>query len=243
MLVSSSGHLLTATLGCAIGLLIAAISLFAYRAIVGPRRANEATISLETITTQVRAAGKLVGLEVCAKEIATATKGWSWLPPLIMSPAKVAMIFQFEKQYAVDLSMVTPRDLTDFGGRRYQLILPPIRGQLRLTDVTPYDIQDGKICGLLDVFQMDAVAQGELMKRAQAQAAELFEEADQHFQEEARRSIESQLRALVTLFEAELDIAWQDQLNTIDAAEALPAVGEPAGTPALPTPNSGARSS
>ena len=97
-----------------------------------------AAITIDLIADRVRASGKLVGLEVCAKEIATATKGWKWLPPLVYSPARLAMIFQFEKQYYVDLNKVSPRDVSDFGDRNYQVILPPLEGQLRLTNVVPY---------------------------------------------------------------------------------------------------------
>src|SRR3569832_1174479 len=63
------------------------------------------------VTERIRAVGKLVGLEVSAKEIATVTKGWSWVPPLLLSQARLAMIFHFEKQYSVDLRRITPGDV------------------------------------------------------------------------------------------------------------------------------------
>ncbi|MEM8758617.1 MAG: DUF4230 domain-containing protein [Planctomycetota bacterium] len=225
--------LLLAGLGIVIGLLLGAIAVaLLWRRGRGAGLDN-AVMSVDLIAERVRAAGKLIGLEVCAKEIATAKKGWDWLPPLLLSPARLAMIFRFEKQYYVDLNRVSARDITDFGERRYQLVLPPIEGQLRLTDVTPYDIQDGKVCGLLDVIQMKAEAQGELMKRAQDQAAVLFESSDTGYVEEARRSVQKQLTSLLALFDAEVDIVWKDELEepAAPAAVQLPAA-EP--NPALP---------
>lgn len=208
-----SNGLIIALLGAFAALLVALVVYLMIKLARGPRQA-EVAITAELIAERVRAAGKLVGLEVCAKEIATAKKGWSWLPPLLLSPARLAMIFQFEKQYYVDLARVCPRDVSDFGNRRYQLILPPVEGVLRLTDVTPYDIQDGRILGLVDVIQMKAEAQGELMRRAQDQAALLFETADPRYLQEARRSIQKQLTALLALFDAEVDVIWKDALIT-----------------------------
>ncbi|HCT46206.1 MAG TPA: hypothetical protein DF699_13435, partial [Phycisphaerales bacterium] len=101
------------------------------------------------LTERVRAVGKLVGLEVHAKEIATATKGFNWLPPILLSQAKVAMIFQFEKQYAVELGSLDERDVEDMGNGRFRVTLPPIVGSLRLMDVEPYDIQQGRVLGLV----------------------------------------------------------------------------------------------
>lgn len=169
---------------------------------------REPDVSVRTLVERVRSVGKLVGLEVCAKEIATATRGWGWLPPVVLSPARLAMIFQFEKQYAVDLSRVGPADVVDLGGRRFRVRLPEVEGVLRLCDVTPYDIQDGKVLGLVDVIPMNAAAQKELMTRAQRQASELFESQDARYRGEARRSIERHLTALVGLFGAEVQIEW-----------------------------------
>ncbi len=205
--------LIIAALGIGVGLLVAAVAFFAFIRPRTGKNLDNATITIDLIAERVRASGKLIGLEVCAKEIATATKGWKWLPPLVYSPARLAMIFQFEKQYFVDLNKVAARDVTDFGDRRYQLILPHVEGQLRLTNVIPYDIQDGKVCGLVDVIQMKAEAQAELMKRAQEQAAELFETSDTGYLEEARRSVAKQLTALLALFDAEVDIVWKDDLE------------------------------
>ncbi len=167
-------------------------------------------ISLRMLTERVRAVGKLVGLEVHAKEIATATKGFSWLPPILLSQAKIAMIFQFEKQYAVELGSLDERDVEDMGGGRFRVTLPPIVGSLRLMDVEPYDIQQGRVLGLVDVINMNAERQNELMKTAQTQAADLFEKNDDRYEKQARDAIERQLQAIAKLFDGSLDIRWRE---------------------------------
>lgn len=165
-------------------------------------------ISLRMLTERVRAVGKLVGLEVHAKEIATATKGWNWLPPILLSQAKVAMIFQFEKQYAVELGALSESDVQDMGDGHFRLTLPPIVGSLRLMDVEPYDIQQGRVLGLVDVINMNAERQSELMRTAQTQAAELFVKNDDRYEKQARDAIERQLHAIAKLFDGTLDIHW-----------------------------------
>ncbi|MBO6513836.1 MAG: DUF4230 domain-containing protein [Phycisphaerales bacterium] len=165
-------------------------------------------ISLKIITERVRAVGKLVGLEVHAKEIATATAGYSWLPPILLSQAKIAMIFQFEKQYAIELGGITESDVTDLGDAHFRITLPPIVGSLRLMDVEPYDIQQGRVLGLIDVINMNAHRQNELMRTAQDQAAELFEKNDDRYINQARETIERQLNSIAKLFDITLEIEW-----------------------------------
>jgi DNA-binding phage protein len=163
------------------------------------------------LTERVRAVGRLVGLEVHAKEIATATRGWNWLPPILLSQAKVAMIFQFEKQYSVELGTLTEGDVKDLGNARFRVELPPISGSLRLMDVEPYDIQQGRVLGLIDVINMNAERQAELMRTAQTQAAELFEKNDPRYIAQARDAIERQLHSIARLFDIELEIQWRTQ--------------------------------
>lgn len=175
-------------------------------------------VRAHTVAERVRSVGKLVGLEVHAKEIATSTKGWSWLPPILLSQAKVAMIFHFEKQYFVDLSKLRASDVelvengTDPGSDRpkYRLRLPSVEGALRLTEVTPYDIQAGRIMGLIDVIQMDAPTQKDLMKAAQDEAATLFHKAEGRYVQSAQRSIESHLEALLHLVDVGVEVVWED---------------------------------
>lgn len=173
-------------------------------------KAAKTTIETDTIAERVRSVGKLVGLEVCAKEIATATSGVAWVPPLLLSQAKMAMIFHFERQYFVDLSVIGPQDVHRLAPGRYRLHLPPVKGDLRLTDVSPYDIQSGRVLGLLDVIQMNAARQKDLMTKAQEQASTLYTAGDSRYKSEARASVERQLRTLFALLDSHVDIVWPD---------------------------------
>lgn len=183
------------------------------------------TVTLDAVIDQVRAVGKLVGLEVHAKEIATSTKGWAWVPPLLLSQARVAMIFFFEKQYFIDLSKLTKRDVRDMGDGRYVVILPSLEGTLRLTDLKPYDVQAGRILGLLDVIQMNAETQEKLMRDAQRDASSLFERHEGRYLAEAHRSVERQLAALMRLVDAEVSFEWR-------SGDAQPECERPARSPA-----------
>lgn len=191
-------------------------------------RAPVTNVFTSTVADRIRAVGKLAGLEVHAKEIATSTKGWSWVPPLLLSQAKIAMIFHFEKQYFVDLSRLAQSDVELIDNAqpgadraRYRITLPPIEGVLRLVDVTPYDIQAGRMLGLFDVIQMDAQTQRELMQAAQEQAGDLFRQGEGRYIESARRSIQHHLEALFKLFDVDIEARWEG--GTL----------KPAGQPAL----------
>lgn len=190
------------------------------------RRVPTTEVHSQTIFERVSAVGRLVGLEVCAKEIATSRKGWGWLPPLILSQAKLAMIFHFEKQYSIDLARLRPQDVHEFAPARFRLQLPPIEGALRLTDVTPYDIQAGRVLGLLDIIQVDAPTQKELMQSAQGQAAALYESNDARYLAEAQRSIERQLRSLLSLFSVQVEFEWP---HAKEEKSLPPRVSQPAG--------------
>lgn len=176
-----------------------------------------------TIAERVRSVGRLVGLEVYAKEIATSTKGWGWLPPILLSQARVAFIFHFEKQYSVDLTRLDASDVEELGEhegkQRYAITLPPIEGALRLTDLEPYDIQAGRVLMLLDIIQLNATTQKELIRRAQEQAAELYRRYDAKYQSEAQRAIEKHLAALLALFDVEVEIRWRPSLKTDEARD------------------------
>lgn len=170
----------------------------------------------ENLTERVRAVGRLVGLEVRAKEIATVTKGCSWLPPMLLSQARLAMIFHFENQYAVDLGAISPGDVRRDTDGVLTIRMPEIQGSLRLTDVTPYDIQDGRVLGLLDVIQMNAKTQEELMRRAQDQAADLFSANDKRYAVEARQSIERHLRSLLGMLGVEARFEWPQLAERVE---------------------------
>lgn len=171
-------------------------------------RSATPTVTTHVIAERVRSVGKLIGLEVMSKEIVTQTRGLSWLPPLLLSQARLAMIFCFEKQYFVDLSRLREQHVEHLGGRNYRLSLPPIDGSLRLIDVTPYDIQSGKLLGLLDVFRMDAPAQKELMVRAQDEAQHLYETHASRYEQEARQAVVRQVVGLLQLFDIDVEVRF-----------------------------------
>jgi hypothetical protein len=184
------------------------------------RAAPVSEIRTVSVAERIRAVGKLVGLEVHAKEIATSTRGWGWIPPLLLSQAKIAMIFHFEKQYFADLSLLRPADVeaieaeaSDAGRARYRVHLPPIEGSLRLTEVSPYDIQAGRVLGLLDVIPMTAETQRALMQTAHEQATDVFRRNEAKYMENARRSIEQHLAALLRLFEVGVEVAWREEAS------------------------------
>lgn len=189
----------------------------------GWRPAREDRVVIQTIAERVRAVGRLVGLEVCAKEIATATTGWTWLPPLLLSQARLAMIFHFEKRYWCDLSRVGAPDLTTRPDGSILVTLPPIEGALRIIDVVPYDIQNARVLGLLDVIPMNAERQKALMSRAQQQAAEFLAANDARYAAEARASVERQLTTLLSLFGLRVGIAWRDENGPALDARRAPA--------------------
>lgn len=193
-----------------LGLLLGGVLVFLVLRRVGSKAPMTAVTSA-TIADRVRAVGRLVGLEVSAKEIATSTKGWSWMPPILLSQARVAMIFHFEKQYSVDLARVREADVERVGEGKYRVRLPRIEGALRLLDVEPYDIQAGRVLGLLDIIQVNAATQKDLMKHAQGQASELFEKYDPRYRSEAMASVERHLTSLLALFGIEVECVWREE--------------------------------
>lgn len=198
--------LIAAALGLAGGATLVAVLWILLR-----RRARSAPIETRTsdaVVERITRVGKISGLEVQAKEIATATQGWSWLPPLLLSQARLAMIFHFERRYEADLSRLTADDVRPLPGGRYEITLPPVEGTLRLLDVRPYDIQQGRVLGLLDVIPMNAERQGALMEAAQRQAGELFDKGESRYAEQARDAIERHLLALLALVGVRAEIRW-----------------------------------
>ena len=169
-----------------------------------------------SITERIRAVGKLTGLEVMSKEIVTQTKGLNWLPPLLLSQARLAMIFHFEKQYFVDLSRLESHAVERVSGNQFVIELPSIEGNLNLIEVIPYDIQSGKLLGLLDVFKMDAEAQGKMMQQAQVEAGKLYEENAARYESEARRAVARQVHGLLELFDVDVEVRFKDDANGDD---------------------------
>jgi len=170
----------------------------------------QTTFEMRTVAEQVRSVGKLVGLEVHAKEIATATRGWGWMPPMLVSQARLAMIFQFEKQYYADLSLLTGGDVEHTADGEVRIRMPEVEGKLHLLDVQPYDIQQGRVLGLLDVMPMNADRQSQLMVAAQKQAALLFGQNDERFRRQAQRAIERELKSLLEMLGLRAELSWPE---------------------------------
>lgn len=200
--------LVAAALGAALTAFVLTVTWVWWRMRRG-RQAKQ-VLTVDTIAERVRGVGKLVGLEVFAKEIATATQGLSWLPPLLVSQARLAMIFAFRKQYFVDLSRMDDANVELCRDGRFKIFMPVLEGDLHLIDVSPYDIQDGRVLGLVDVIPMNANRQGSLMEAARGQAADLYERNDEKYVADARRSIERHLRSLLRLFDVEVELVWPD---------------------------------
>lgn len=190
------------------------------------RKSGDTHISSHLIAERIRSVGKLVGLEVLSKEIVTQTRGLNWLPPLLLSQARLAMIFSFEKRYYIDLARLQASDVHVLGEGRYRITLPAIEDSVHLLDVTPYDIQSGKLLGLLDVFRMDAQTQKDLMTKAQSEATALYEAHGQRYEDEARRAIRTQVRSLLSLFDVELDVRFADEGRDEDGSDSKDVAGK-----------------
>lgn len=204
------------------GALLAAAIFIVLRHRAGRKRKIEEPGKVDqtiVLAERVRSVGRLVGLEVMVKEIATASRGFQWMPPLLLSQAKVAMIFHFEKQYSIDLARIDDGDIEQIGINRFRVTLPEIDGTLRLSDVTPYDIQHGRVLGLFDVIPMTAERQTELMAAAQRDAATLYESKEPKYLAEAKRSVARHLSSLLELFDVKVEVVWSDDVE--DVTESL----------------------
>jgi hypothetical protein len=198
------------------GALLAAVILIVlrHRSVRKRREVQPGTVDQTIVLAErVRSVGRLVGLEVMVKEIATASRGFHWMPPLLLSQAKVAMIFQFEKQYSIDLTRIEHGDIEQVGANRFRVVLPELDGHLRLSDVTPYDIQHGRVLGLFDVIPMTAERQTELMAAAQRDAAKLYESKEPKYLAEAKRSVARHLSSLLELFDVKVEVVWRDDVE------------------------------
>ena len=181
-------------------------------------------LSSGVVVERVRSAGRLVALEARAKEITTSRKGWSWMPSALLSQARVAMIYHFEKQYSVDLGALRAQDVRETSPGKYRVRLPEIEGRLLIRDVQPYDIQSGRILGLVDVIPVDADTQRELMDAAKDEAASAFQSDESRYLNEARTSAERQLRAMLSMFDVDVEIEWADDPIQMSAHEKRPGI-------------------
>jgi uncharacterized protein DUF4230 len=201
--------IITALIVFGIGLVGGIVGLFVLKRAFSRKRVSS-TVHAHAVIDRVRETGRLVGLDVRAKEIATSTQGWGMLPALLFTQAKLAMIFEFEKQYAVDLARLRDEDIERVGVDRVVLHMPRVESSLRMLSLTPYDIQAGRVLGLVDVIPMSAERHGELLDVARKQAVEVFEEADARYAAQARSSIENRLRAVLRMCGVEAEFVWDD---------------------------------
>ena len=190
-----------------IGLAVGAVVCLLLARLFG-KQAPVRHMSSGVVVDRVRSAGRLVALEARAKEITTSRKGWSWMPSALLSQARVAMIYHFEKQYSVDLGAIDASDLKELGGGRFRLRLPDVEGRLLINDIQPYDIQSGRILGLVDVIPVDADTQRELMDMAREEAASAFTNDEGRYIAEARASAERQLASMLGMFGVSIEIEW-----------------------------------
>lgn len=207
-----------------VSLAVGAIGMFVFSRLIS--RGTVTKVFASSIAERIRAVGKLTGLEVVSKEIVTQTKGLKWLPPLIFSQARLAMIFHFEKQYFIDLSRLSVDDIRRTGPTGFLIMLPRIEGHLTLLDVIPYDIQSGKLLGLFDVFKMDAETQKEMMNRAQEEASRLYEENASRYEQEARAAIARQIHGLLELFDVEVGVRFPEEVQATPIDSPSPMVLE-----------------
>ena len=229
------GNLIVVFTFAGLAVLFGALMMFLVLMLIrrrGRRTEAPAEIRSQTITERVRSVGKLVGLEVSAQEIATAKHGWSWMPPLLLSEARLAMIFRFEKQYHVDLGAIGAGDVSRDEDGRWIIEMPQVEGSLHLVDVKPYDVQQGRALGLLDVIQMNAERQSTLMDQARTQAASLFEHSDARYRVQAAEAIERQLRQLLSHLGVECVMRWSSGDAPSQASRSL---AQPAPVP-MPAP-------
>jgi len=173
----------------------------------GPR------VTCSGVTQRVASVGRFVALEVTAKEIATASTGPQWLPPVLLTRAKVAMIFHFRHEYALDLAALSQGDITTTRSGRVRLRMPELKANTVLVDLEPYDIQSGKIFGLIEVIPMGAARQRTLMAAARKQAGTITEEDDQSQRAMARASAEKHIRRMLGHAHLAVEFDWSRSLQ------------------------------
>ncbi len=184
---------------------------FIFRRRRQPRR-KAPRVACSGVTQRVASVGRFVALEVTAKEIATASTGPQWLPPALLTRAKVAMIFHFRHEYTFDLAALGDGDITTQRTGRLRLRMPEMRSNTVLVDLEPYDIQSGKVFGLIEVIPMGAARQRKLMAAARQEAGTVGVE-DEHAQRAmARSSAEKHIRKMLGHAGVMVDFDWSRSL-------------------------------
>lgn len=225
--------LLTAILTGLVFVLGGALGFVLLRNLKRGSKSRKPRVEVHTIVDRVRAVGRLVGLEVSTKEITTQTSGgFKWIPSLLISPARLAVIFFFEAQYSVDLSELTVESVRHIEDNRYELTLPPVTDRFLFRDLEAYDIQSGKLLGLIEITGLDADTHNDLVQRARAEAESLFRQQADRYEQQARETIARQVVSLLGLF----DVAVQIRFATPAPAAARP---EGIGAPTVPEASTG----
>ena len=189
---------------------------------------NKPRVTCRGVTQQVSAVGRLVALDVNAKEIATATSGPDWLPPALLTRAKVALVFHFERQYALDLNALEAEDIVRLSPGRVRLRPPPIRSRTTLVDLEPYDIQSGKLFGLLEIIPMNAARQRRLMAAARESACTLSDADEQSHIALARASAEREIRRALQSLGLAVEFDWsRSVVERSEPAAAVEPIADP----------------
>lgn len=183
----------------------------------------------ESIVERVQSVGRLTGLEVSSKEITTQVKGgFKWIPKLVISPARLAVIFHFETHYYVDLGHLEVTDVRMVGPNQYEIVLPRIEHTFMLKELEAYDIQAGRLLGLLDITSLDAETHNDLMQRARTEAESMFQKQNERYSKQAERAVAQQMAALLQMFGVEVNVRWNGDPAMATISEAEPVV-EPVG--------------
>lgn len=176
----------------------------------------EREIDVHRIVERVRAVGKLVGFEVLHKEIVTEIEKLKWMPKMLVTPARVAMIFYFEKQYYIDLLKLSEADIEEIAPGRYMLTIPPLAGDFCVRQMEAYDIQSRKVVGLFDATGIDEQRFNHLMERAREEAENLYEKQADRYEVQARESIARLIKGLFDRFDIDVRIRFADQSEPIN---------------------------
>jgi len=168
----------------------------------------EREIDVHRIVERVRSVGKLVGFEVLHKEIVTEIEKLKWTPRMLVTPARVAMIFYFEKQYFIDLLKLSESDIEEIRPGLYQLTIPPLDGDFCVRQMEAYDIQSRKVVGMFDATGIDENRFNQLMERAREEAEKLYDKQADRYELQARESIARLIKGLFDRFDGRARRRW-----------------------------------
>ncbi len=171
-------------------------------------RARPSIVTTHSVVERIRAVGKLTGLEVSTKEITTQTKAsWKWVPRLVLSPARMALIFNFERHYFVELSELGEESVRKRSPREWEITLPALRNEFIFRGIEAYDIQAGRLLGLA-VDSLDAPTHNLLIEQAREESKKVFDRQDRAYRQQAMQVIAHQLRSLLAMFQIDVTVRF-----------------------------------